>query len=161
MTYSTGDLFPFEPDWSDGVIERMEWMTDIMRANNGDEQRVGVRDQPRVSLSVRYLLQRNDAAFLRNLAWRRSFYYFYLPFWPHRNVVTSTAGSGSTTIQTPGLELSVTTGSYVAFMGADGRQVEVKQVSSASTNNIVLTSAITNDWPARTTPRFGCSVVKG
>ena len=84
MTYSTGDLFPFEPDWSDGVIERMEWMTDIMRANNGDEQRVGVRDQPRVSLSVRYLLQRNDAAFLRNLAWRRSFYYFYLPFWPHR-----------------------------------------------------------------------------
>jgi len=151
MTYSTGDLFPFEPDWSDGVIERMEWMTDIMRANNGDEQRVGVRDQPRVSLSVRYLLQRNDAAFLRNLAWRRSFYYFYLPFWPHRNVVTSTAGSGSTTIQTPGLELSVTTGSYVAFMGADGRQVEVKQVSSASTNNIVLTSAITNDWPARTT----------
>ncbi len=151
MTYSTGDLFPFEPDWSDGVIERMEWMTDIMRANNGDEQRVGVRDQPRVSLSVRYLLQRNDAAFLRNLTWRRSFYYFYLPFWPHRNVVTSTAGSGSTTIQTPGLELSVTTGSYVAFMGADGRQVEVKQVSSASTNNIVLTSAITNDWPARTT----------
>jgi len=36
-------------------------------------------------------------------------------------------------------------------MGADGRQVEVKQVSSASTNNIVLTSAITTDWPARTT----------
>lgn len=57
MTYDIGSkasaqLFSFAPDWSAGFEMRRQFLTDIITTRNGTEQRLALRDTPR--LSVRY-----------------------------------------------------------------------------------------------------------
>lgn len=43
-------IWPFPPDWSNPVIERLEWSTDVLRAQSDNEQRLRLRMHPRRQL---------------------------------------------------------------------------------------------------------------
>lgn len=51
----TTKLWPFRPDWEGGVLEKLEWLTDVMASTTGAEQRRPQRLTPRKTLEVTFL----------------------------------------------------------------------------------------------------------
>lgn len=49
-------IFPFAPDWSADVIERLSWLTDVIPAAGGGEQRVRVREGARRTIEFQVVL---------------------------------------------------------------------------------------------------------
>lgn len=45
-------VLAFSPDWGERVTERLEWLTDVLPARDGREQRVRLRAAPRRSLEI-------------------------------------------------------------------------------------------------------------
>lgn len=50
-------VWPVPPDWSDGVRETLEWLSDVMRARDGVTQRRSLRDTPRRSIAFEALTE--------------------------------------------------------------------------------------------------------
>lgn len=48
-------LWPFRPDWEGGVLEKLEWLTDVMGSTKGAEQRRPQRLTPRKTMEVTFL----------------------------------------------------------------------------------------------------------
>lgn len=48
-------LWPFRPDWEGGVLEKLEWLTDVMASTKGAEQRRPQRLTPRKVLEATFL----------------------------------------------------------------------------------------------------------
>lgn len=55
-------VFSVLPNWKDGIVERLSWLTDVMTSETGAEQRRAVRRHPRRSLEASFLRQRAQRA---------------------------------------------------------------------------------------------------
>lgn len=49
-------VFLAKPDWKSGVLERLEWLTDVMTSESGAEQRRMLRQYPRRSVEASFLM---------------------------------------------------------------------------------------------------------
>ena len=50
-------VWPFPPNWATSVVERLEWLTDIMPGFDDTEQRAQLRYAPRRFLVYQFLLE--------------------------------------------------------------------------------------------------------
>lgn len=57
-------VFSFRPNWREGVTERLAFLTDVMRADEGIEQRRILRSTPRRTLEADFLLTGAERTFL-------------------------------------------------------------------------------------------------
>lgn len=76
-------LFPFPPNWTRPVIERLAWLTDVMASRANVEQRARLRARPRRSYEYRILTRDNQERIRlhnRLTAWQGRPY--ALPVWP-------------------------------------------------------------------------------
>lgn len=72
-------VWPFKPRTP--MLERMQWLTDVIQARI-QEQRISLREEPRVWLEMEHELTDQQYQIARNIA--RDFLQFYVPFWPDR-----------------------------------------------------------------------------
>jgi hypothetical protein len=72
-------IFAFPPDWSDEVTETLEFMTDVLEARDGTEQRIIMRPKPRHKIGYRVTDHRAGLmdCLLYGAGWRD----FCLPLW--------------------------------------------------------------------------------
>lgn len=92
-------LFPFDPDWSAGVRERVQWLTAVTQARSGKEQRARLRTIPRRALAWNVtVLDERLAQVLEGLltGWQSSM--FAVPWWPEQVVYSGTMAAGATSI---------------------------------------------------------------
>lgn len=82
-------LWPFRPDWEGGILEKLEWLTDVMASTKGAEQRRPQRLTPRKVLEASFLPHgRGRSVFdlyvstLGNAEW-------YVPLWHDVDMLTS------------------------------------------------------------------------
>lgn len=92
-------VFTLQPNWSDGVLERLEWLTDVLTSQMNLEQRRALRTFPRRSFETGFLRQRQQRAYLDNFFTGIGKREFLLPLWHEQfrvPVVQTTASSGVT-----------------------------------------------------------------
>ncbi len=145
-----GIVMPFQPDWSDGVTERMEWMTDVVRARGSAEQRIIVRDTPRLSLDFNFLLKGNQAALLDNLMWRNAWRRFYTPYWPLASALDADALSGSSTISLDTTDRHFRQGGLLVLTDGEGSKVEPRYSEALNPSSISVSFPLSVTWPAGT-----------
>lgn len=80
------------------ITERWEWLTDIITAASGDEQRIAARDVPRQSFEYTYIKRDEDVAELVNQLWGWGANTFAVPVWTDYTVLTSGAAAGATSL---------------------------------------------------------------
>lgn len=87
-------LLPFE--YEAPVKETLAWLTDIIEALDGREQRIALRKQPKQILEVTYLLDGNTRQRMMSalLDWMDNV--FGLPLWHERLFLTSATSAGAT-----------------------------------------------------------------
>lgn len=132
----------------DGLVERLEWKTDILTSLNGSEQRISYRKYPRRIFTHSYIPDSDEE--VQN--WK---YYFakamsgvYLvPLWGEAMKVTAAVPAGGTTVSGDYSRLDDTLGngtSYFLLVSPDGGTSE-SFYSTTRTTTLVTRSVGTHD----------------
>mgnify|MGYP001333711364 CR=1 FL=1 len=143
-------VFGHAPNWASPVVEKLDWLTDVMIAQGGIEQRVGLRDAPRRALAYALAtLDRHQTNALETmlLGWQARL--FAVPVWTERQDLAATLPAGSLTIPctTSGYEFSA---KGLALLWAAHDRHEAVEVASVGTSSLTLKTATLAAWPAGT-----------
>jgi len=98
-------IFPFPPTWRNeaGVIERIQWLTDVIEAYDGKEQRIRLRAIPRKEYEFEASAFSNkfveeEAQHLDAIMWGFQARTFGIPVWTDCRILPSALPIGSTII---------------------------------------------------------------
>ena len=133
-------LFPSDPDWESGFIEKVEYLTGISVARTGAEQRQKLRRTPRRTISFRLAtLDVQESELFHAIAWNDQARVLGVPVWSDAVVYSGTLAAGTTTIA-----IDTTT----RLFSQDGRVMvwssaldcEVQTISSVSAGLLTITA---------------------
>lgn len=137
------------PNWEQPVVERLEWLTDVLESHAGFEQRVRLRAAPRRSMEYRLLVGNDrDRVRMENLllAWQARVY--ALPVWTDAAIASSPIAAGATTVTVATTNRAFAADALVAFVR--GAQFELAEVASLTASSITIKSPLQRAWPAGT-----------
>lgn len=139
-------IFSFKPNWSDGLTDRLEWLTDVLTSRDGTEQRIKLRDVPRRSLSYSVLAHRNEFQYLDNLIASQQGSLVTVPFWPDMTKSSSVllAGGDTFAVDTVGRDYAI--GSRIV-VGTDALNCEELVVQSMTADQITTGTGRVRQWP--------------
>ena len=149
MAYTISQLkvWPFKPNRVAPITETLDWLTDVITAYRGDEQRVSLRAKPRRSFEYSSRVNAIDAQKLANVLWGWQSNNFALPVWNNRGELASSATIASTTLDVVTTDLGFVDGGF-AVLFADSSNYELVQIDTVSSSSLALVSATTKLWVA-------------
>lgn len=127
-------LFPFQPNWKDGIKEKVEYLTTLVGpSRTGKEQRFRRRAIPRRSLSFSLLtMEPQEFQALESLLWRRQSGIFGVPFWPEAIQATAPVSAGATTISVASVANRLFSLAPLVMIWSSWNACEVQTLESAS-----------------------------
>lgn len=141
-------VFGPDPDWSDPIRERIEYLTQIMAAYNETEQRAQLRSKPRTVLVFRVVtLERKDTAALEALLWGWHARVFGVPFWPDAQPLLANVNIGDTVVQVSTTYRRFEAGGLM-MLWRDMHTHEALSIQNVGPSSVQLTSPTTKAWPA-------------
>lgn len=141
----------WRPDWGRGIGEALEWATDVLEAEEGDEQRIGRRLTPRqtwtfTATAEGVARQAMEAAIA---GWGGRVW--ALPLWPHASQIKSIALAGATVLQAAGFDREFMAGGLALIMGEDAMVSEVVEIEEVQADQLLLRRGLNRQWPAGST----------
>lgn len=137
----------WRPNWERGILERLEFKTDILRSFNAKEQRRKIRTGARRIVEFDLLVTERERQQLETYVTGWQSRTWALPlWWSARQPVSSIpAGSTSITMNTAGAEFQA--GGLAIILAEDGTS-EVVEVQSVSGSALTLVRGTLSGWPA-------------
>lgn len=138
-------------NWDSGVLERYEWLTDIITSWDGSEQRIKLRATPRREIEAH--LQVFGLDFVRKLqstlfGWQSRSY--LIPYWPDYYVLSAELPAGSTVIPNiPTADAEFITGGVALLFNTINHNESV-QLLEVQPNQLILDLPTQQTWPAGT-----------
>lgn len=149
VTGSRITAWTFIPDWSAGVLERMEWLTDVLQAYDGSEQRRALRLSPRKAFEFEAFFTAQERRYAESLLWGWGARVWALPVWPDGTDLASAVNIGDTQIM-----VSTATRAYeaggLAILLRDALTYEVTQIDTVQSDRLILKRGLTQAWPMGT-----------
>lgn len=139
-------VWSLRPDWSQGLLERITFRTDVLQARDASEQLRGTRFTPRRLLEFGFMASGDERRFLQNLAFGNGGGRWQLPVWSEGVPLGALLASGSTSVPLDTVERGFSAG-YAVILGDDATQSELLTVSAVSDTALTVT-ATTRTWPA-------------
>lgn len=139
---------PFE--YESPTEETLAFLTDIIEALDGNEQRIALRKTPRQTFQIRYLLSENDRQRMQVLLMGWMPNQFGFPLWHEQERLTVAASVGTTvyTIQdTSGMDLRV---GGLAVVYTDANTFDVINISAITSTTIVADDPSVYSYPVGT-----------
>lgn len=129
------------------VNEIWQWLTDVMIATDGTEQRVGLRAVPRRKLSAKLVALTEEEVYDN---FKKAMFDFggqvVIPYFQYSTSTTSDAPSGSTDISFNSARTDLREGEYVFLLAKDGQ--ELAKIDVLGSSGATLDAPITIDLPA-------------
>lgn len=141
----------YRPDG--GVLERLEWLTDVMQSFDGSEQRVRVRGVPRRYFEFASTLSDRDRRAAENLLYSWQGKVWAIPVWMDAEPLSAGVSSGATSIPAVTATRDYYVGGLVGIM-SDAYTYEIVEIDEVQANALVLAQALQSDWAAGTTLVF-------
>lgn len=143
-------VFGYAPNWIEPVRERLSWLTDVLPALAGTEQRVGLRGVPRRAMEYEFMARdRMESVRLETmmLGWQSRLW--AVPVWTDPQALASTLPAGSTSIScaTADYEFAAN-GLLVLWRGP--HDYEALEIASVGAGSLTLKAATLATWPAGT-----------
>lgn len=135
----------FEPNWINPVVERPEWLTRILKAYDGSEQRAAMRGGPRVFWEFTYDIKDDQRRTLENMIADWGARSWALPVWPDVRFLQSTLAPGADEIlmDTAGLDYRVDGAGLLIRADATFEAFEVEEIQA---DRIILARPLLQTW---------------
>lgn len=152
-------LFSSRIDWSTPLREILAWLTDIITVEDDSEQRIGLRQLPRRTLSYSAVGIRNnsaiaarEAALLDNLIWTQQPVPIGIPVWQDATRIGAPAAATDTSITIDTTWGGVLWREFVAggFVGiwTDPFTWEIQTITGVTAPGTIGVTALAKSWPA-------------
>jgi len=143
-------IFVFTPDWSEPVVERYEWLTQIIEADDGGERRNRLRTNPRRSIEYRVLVNSDDKRWLEVYMWDWKARLFSVPIWTDCVFTTADTPIGDLVIDVAFTEFTSFKVGGVAIFVIDQRDVEAVEIANITATTLILLRPTLKAWPSGT-----------
>lgn len=147
----TYPVFLVKPDWRDGVIERLEWRTDVLTSESGAEQRRKLRQFPRRSIEAAFSTFGNNRNLIDSYVAGVGAARGLVPLWFDETSITSRAFAGSVDIFGD-IEARDYNVNDVVLIRRDGAMdYELNIVAELRPGQLVLATGLQQDTAAKST----------
>lgn len=134
-------LFPFRPNWKRNLIERLEWLTDVITHYDGTEQRRSLRKFPRRVVEYELIAQGGKLQKLRSLLWSWQARSVALPIWYDSAALTQSVASGDKVLYVSRIAGEFEIGKQVVLL-VDDNVNEIVTLAEINSDNIVTASPL-------------------
>lgn len=142
-------LWPFKPNWSNPLVETLEWSTAILQSYNGNEQRIANRQNPRVATDYGFLVHSRAAQRLDNLLWARQNRRLALPLWQYVTSTTAEAAATADIVEFDPAFGPFIDGGWLVLMRSE-TQFEVCEIATVEVGGATLAAPLAETWPVGT-----------
>jgi hypothetical protein len=142
-------VFSFQPNWKNGILERLVYLTDVISSDHDSEQRRMLRLHPRRTFEMSFMREGLDRATLDNFVLAHGSRHFLAPLWHEQFRVNVPMPAGSTSFTVPAgtaSEREFLPGSLVLVIAKDVRAYEVATVLSVVGDVITFEQGLTLSW---------------
>lgn len=140
----------FSPDWSEPPEEQLAWKTDVLRAYEGQEQRIQLLGLPRRNLAFSYLLEdANQGSRFQSQVWGWQQRTFAIPVWMDQAWLAADLAAGSSSIPFATAYRDVAVDQPV-MLWKDHATWEIVEVASFTGSTLQLRKPVRADWPLGT-----------
>lgn len=139
----------WRPDWRVGMLERLEWRTDVLPAQRGEEQRRSLRLGPRQQVEFGFTASGNDRRHLEAALYANGAGEWALPLWWDGLDLTAPLAQGASSIPLSTVLRQFAVGEWVLLQGPTSRDYELIEIASVGAS-IGLAEPTARAWPAGT-----------
>lgn len=137
------------PDWSNGIVETLLWLTDVQTAANGAQLRVPLRQAPRRQWEFGVLLGAAERQRMETTLYDWRGRVWALPVWTDQTMLTSLLAAGATGIALDTTAFDFAVGG-LAMLYRDVAHYELVEVAGISASAITLARPTINAWAVGT-----------
>ena len=148
LTGSRITAWIWAPDWSRNIIERVEWLTDVLRAYSGKEQRVALRSGPRKEYEFAFSAEASARRRLENTLYGWGARVWALPIWTDGEDLAAPVYQGATSIPSDTDSRDYHADGLGIVFAGDGSDYEVFEIEAVDADEITLKRGIERTWPA-------------
>lgn len=143
-------IFPFKINWQNGVNERLQWLTDVLVSNVGNEQRRALRLSPRRQFEVDFLVADSQRTFFDLWLHRMTGTDVLVPLWHDMIRLTAGVDQGDLFIPCDPTDLEFDDGTFALLMGETPFETEKVEIISTDPAGISILAELANNWPKGT-----------
>lgn len=141
-------LFSVQPDWSAGVDETIEFLTDVLKGYSDFEQRRALRQLPRRAVHLRPLaLTARNAAGMESLVWGWQNQPYGVPWWQDATQLTASISPGTLVIPCNTADRAFAPGGLLCIW-QDEFTFEALSIVSVAANSVTVSSPTQLNWTA-------------
>jgi len=138
---------------SGDVLERLEWLTDVLPSFNGGEQRRELRIAPRRSFEFDFVLTEAERRTAENRLTQGQSRIWSVPVWMDSQALPVALGPSEVEIPIDTATRDFRVGGLVGLMTTPSR-FEILQIKALTDSLVTLESPLTKAWPAGETTVF-------
>lgn len=142
-------VWSIRPNWKGGILERLEWLTDVLTSSSGAEQRRSLRLSPRRSLEVTINPTQNERSFVDLLLHRLGSSDWLFPIWFDKARLAASVEAGDERITFDNTYREHGVGG-LAILYKDAWTWEVVSIGGQDVNGLDLDVPLDADWPKGT-----------
>lgn len=152
MAYTEHPVWTFPNNWSQGVLETLEFKTDVLTSEVGAEQRISKRLTPRRSMETSFLIQKENRQYLQHLLGRYGSSVWLIPLWHQVAPLDAAVALGATSLSFDTRLREYKAGDFVVIRHrTDARIFEAIEIASVSDSELILISNTERAWPRNDT----------
>lgn len=141
-------VWTIRPNWRGGVLERLEWLTDVIEGSDGTEQRRGLRLSPRRSFEATFNPIGPARSYFDLWLHRLGDSEMMLPLWHDAAKITAEIAAGAAVIPFDNTYREFVVGGMAVLVGETPHQFDVVTILAMDDNGITVDGAeITRPWP--------------
>lgn len=128
------------------IVEELAWATDVQTADNGNEVRICLRDEPKRTLNLKYVFDNeDDLRRTRAVAMAALDRPFQLPFFHHATRLTANAAAGAAALALAPAKAELRPGRPALLFDRSGR-LEPVTVLAVQPAGVTLTAPLAGAW---------------
>ena len=152
ITGSRAVFFPFLPNWTNGVGEKLAWNTAVFRSKSGKVSAESFTENPGQSFTWSSILEEKQYQFFENMVWNAQWRDFLIAIPTDIGWSSLSAGANADdlTLFLEGDEFLSFQGGQLVVLFVDYQAFEVAEIQAYTNGQIVLERAIKQNWPIGT-----------
>lgn len=142
-------VWSIRPNWREGVLERLEWLTDVLTSSTGVEQRRALRLSPRRYVEITVNPTKNERSFLDLVTHKLGSDEWLFPLWFDQAKLSADVALGDLRVDFDNTYREFETGGF-ALLFKDAFTWEVISIVDQDDDGLDLDVVLDADWPSGT-----------
>lgn len=138
-------VWTIRPNWKGGILERLEWLTDVLASSTGAEQRRSNRLSPRRSVEITVNPTNNERTYLDLLLHKLGSEEWLFPLWFDKAKLAVAVEAGDERVEFDNTYRDYVTGG-LAIIHKDAFTWEVISIAAQDDNGLDLDVPLDADW---------------